>query len=230
MIDMVNRLKLESRPRNFRDETKYKESDMPRRIIVVIKPYAEINDHNFYVILEDYELEDVFKCEIDEGRTKYFLGQFILTFRYKLQSLPAELVKQKNVYYVGFLKEYIEKRSRIISENPLSLNYLGKVHNLKNRSIQQMNQHNSQNRFSLALEGFSTRYDEVRNYVVKILGLEYVERSREKISEATWCEKDTLYTAQFTINISDKKPEQLIDKWNSQSVIIRGNEIKAKCI
>lgn len=84
--DLVKTFKMESRARNFRDETMYRESDMDRRVLVIVKPKKHLEDKDLQKSLVGNkervpDLEHVFRCEIDEGHSKSFSGLCILTFK-----------------------------------------------------------------------------------------------------------------------------------------------------
>jgi len=124
LSDLVKRLKLESRARNYRDETVYREADMERRMVVIVDIECIWEKKDFIRILmsiksEKPVLENVFRCEIDEGQSKNFSGLYILTFKDKLPEELCEQVRHTKVLYAGLLKDYITSRTKIIKENPI---------------------------------------------------------------------------------------------------------------
>ena len=94
----------------------YRESDKDRRVIAILKPNKNLEDEDLQKIPD---LELVFRCEIDEGHSKYFSGLCILTFKKKISAMTSELVENDKVLYVSLLKDYVMKKTRIIKENPI---------------------------------------------------------------------------------------------------------------
>ena len=82
--------------------------------------------------------------------------------------------------------------------------------------------------FSLELSGFSSVCLDIREYVVKILKLEHVERFKDKVSDPHWREDG--HTALFSLNLCDKNSEQLIQIWNEQDIKIKGCVIRARTV
>ena len=150
-------------------------------------------------------LENVFRCEIDEGQSKNFSGLYILTFKDKLTELLCEQVRHKKVLYAGLLKDYITCRTKIIKENPIQRKVFSRppvplvalVNDLSSMS----------EAFEMELSGFSTICIDIREYVINILKLEYIERYTDKVSEPVWkneLEAGSGPKAVFNLNVCDK--------------------------
>ena len=235
LTDLVRRLKLESRPRNFRDETAYKEKDMDRRMLVILDTDNAWEKEDFIKILipsnEKHVLEHVFRCEIGEGFSKYHSGLYILTFEERICKNTCDQIVHEQVLYAGLLREYIALRRSLMQQNPINkklitipLSRLG--HNLESLSIQ-----SEENiRCSVELSGFFSVYADIRDYMIKVLELEYVERSREKVSEPHWVKEQEGHKAIFHFHVCDQKSNDLVQKWNDQNVQIKGCKIKAKIL
>merc|ERR1711892_92751 len=236
LSDLVKRLKLESRARNYRDETGYREADMERRMVVIVDIACIWEKKDFIRILVSIKskkpvLENVFRCEIGEGQSKNFSGLYILTFKDKLTELLCEQVRHKKVLYAGLLKDYITRRTKIIKENPIQRKVISRppvpllalVNDLTSMA----------EAFEMELSGFSTICIDIREYVINILKLEYIERYKDKVSDPVWnnAESDLDQAglrAVFHFNVCDKNSEQLIQRWNDQDVKIKGSKIKAR--
>ena len=151
----------------------------------------------------------------------------------------CEQLTHEHVLYAGMLKEYIALRSSIIKQNPINkkvitipLATLG--HDLKSLSMQS----EKDVRCSLELSGFCSVCANIRDYVIKILELEYVERSKEKVSDPQWVEDEKGRSqkeqvglkAIIQIHVCDQKSRDLVQSWNNQDIKIKGCKIKARIL
>ena len=238
--DLVKRLKMESRPRNFRDETRYREQDIDRRILVILKPNTIWKDKDLQRIgfgARVSDLEHVFKCEIDEEHSKSFSGLYILTFKKAISPSSCRPLENDNILYVGLLKDYITKRAHIIKENPIERRVLSRPpdppESLETDLSAISLASKDQNRFSLELSGFSSVCIDIREYVIKIMKLDHVEQSKDKVSDPYWREGKSEnspigLTALFSLNVCDRKSEQLIKIWNDKDIKIKDCVIRAR--
>ena len=216
---------------------------MGRRMVLIVDTdnrHVEKEDLLKILVGEDKlvtGLEHVFRSEIDEGHSRYFSGLFILTFKDNLSAVNPELLKNTQIIYVGLLKDYITDRSQIIKENPICIRVLCPpplpiaplVRDLSGIALAS----EDQNRFSLELTGFASRSIDIREYVIKIMKLEYAD-SKEKVTEANWCEvqetedESSRFTVRIGMNLYGTKPEQFVQCWNDKDIKIGGCSIRAR--
>ena len=119
---------------------------------------------------------------MDEGHSKYFSGLCNLTFKKKISAMTSELVENDKVLYVSLLKDYVMTRTQIIKENPTGKQFLSRPP-IPPEPLEKRRRKEDENRFSLELSGFSSVCINIREYVVKVMKLEHVERRRDKVSD-----------------------------------------------
>eukprot|EP00092_Neocalanus_flemingeri_P027711 GFUD01030080.1.p1 GENE.GFUD01030080.1~~GFUD01030080.1.p1 ORF type:complete len:357 (+),score=86.62 GFUD01030080.1:94-1164(+) len=241
--DLEMRIKLECRARNYRDETMYREGDMDRRLAVIVDTDKNVEKEDLLEILAGEDklvagLEHVLRCEIDEGHSRYFSGLYILTFKEKLSVMNPGQCQSPLISYVGKLKDYITHRSQIIKENPIHIKVLSPPPlppaPLSKELFANCLASEDLNRFNLELSGFSSECRDMREYVIKIMKLEYVEGFKEKVSEANWFKvedrdgESLRFTARISLNLYDIKRDQFVKTWNDKNIKIGGCNIRAR--